>query len=123
MSETIEQRQRRLAVFASEPIDTRTEHQKAFDRIVTRTAQLRSERLAREAATEAAGPGQDRVSVKAIKNRKKGRKPRHKRTAEEMADHQLDRMKDTAASAREHATRKERLLKGPKDLRALKQRD
>jgi hypothetical protein len=50
MTETLAQRKARLAIFARDAVVAKTEYEKAFDRTVARTAQLRFERLAREAA-------------------------------------------------------------------------
>ena len=50
MVETTEQRQMRLALFASERVEAKSDYQLAHEAVLQRTARLRSERLARETA-------------------------------------------------------------------------
>jgi hypothetical protein len=52
MAETTEQRQIRLALFASERVEAKSDYQLAQEAVLQRTARLRSERLAIEAARQ-----------------------------------------------------------------------
>jgi hypothetical protein len=50
MVETTEQRQIRLALFASEKVEAKSDYRLAHEAVLQRTARLRTERLARDAA-------------------------------------------------------------------------
>lgn len=52
MVETTEQRQIRLALFASERVEAKSDYQLAHEAVLQKTARLRFERLAREAARQ-----------------------------------------------------------------------
>jgi hypothetical protein len=53
MTETIEQRQKRLAFFARDAVKAKSDYQKETEAVAARTAKLRAERLQREASIPA----------------------------------------------------------------------
>jgi hypothetical protein len=56
MTDTPEQRKNRLAIFAADAVEARSEYQIAAAAVVARTARLKAERLARDAVISLGAP-------------------------------------------------------------------
>ena len=68
MTDTFEWRKARLAMFARDAVDARSDHRKDTDAVIDRTAKLRTERLEREAVIPLPAPVQLRKSSQKAKS-------------------------------------------------------